>query len=1399
MPHIYPYAKTQHTAVFRCLFVFVTLFSSHLLIAQPIVNSFSPTAGPVGTAVTITGSNFSTTSTNNIVFFGAVKAAVTASTSTSLTVTVPSGATFQPITVTTAGLTGYAKRAFNVTFNPVVPVAPSSYNKITLATATGVGNIGLADLDGDGKPDLVVDSDAGYFSVYRNNSTPGNVSFSRKDFTNNGITALGLGDIDGDGKPDVLITRASADVKVFRNTSTPGNISFAPVVNITAGVGLWQVAINDIDGDGKSDIAVADKISPGAIRVLRNTSTPGTISFASPLSFAAEISPDYVVLEDIDGDRKPEIIANGPFSNSMSVLRNTSTPGNISFLARENFATAGMTVGIATGDLDSDGITDIVTGIMSPNNTINAFINYSNSTYLGLSKLDFGTVDGPWLPSINDIDGDGKPDVLVSNFSAANFAVLQNQSRNGRVYLYSSEFATESRTDQPQSGDIDGDGKADLIVANIDASKLSIFVSKSLPTLTGFTPLSGGAGSTVTISGTNLHLATALTIGGVPVTSYNIVSPNTITAIVPAGSKGTITVTTATGTASLDGFGLAPAITSFSPATGPIGTTVTITGSNFSTTASDNIVYLGSVKANVLSASATTLTVKVPIGSLYQPISVTTNKLTAYTTVPFNITFPTIGASFAANSFATGVNFKAGSGTYDAATGDFDGDGKNDVVTANYFDKTISVFRNTSINGSVRFAAKVDYDVDRPEELAIGDLDGDGKLEIILGDGPLIKVYKNNCTPGTITFTQAGEFEMNYGITEILVSDLDDDGRSDLVMSDGSGVTLLKNTSAGSTISFAAFVHYEAGYLPGQIAVNDLDGDGKKDLVITSTDNATVHNGKISIFRNTTIPGAPFSSTSLAPNIDIAMAKGTVGVQVVDMDGDGKPEIIAGNSEARTLYVLKNLSTPGNISMATRISFNTGRPSGFLSINDMDGDGKPDLFIPYDFTRVGLMKNTSTPGTPSFAPVVIYSNSSEPQTSVLGDLDGDGKPDAIVANYTGDGFTVYRNQVAEATVVPSGTSPVTGNIVNKLAIETTVPLNGNTPYVQRHYDVLPDNNAATATGTVTLYFTQQEFDNFNATANHGANLPTDPSDANGIANLRIYQYQGTSTTGLPGSYSGSAVAIDPDDANIVWDFSTQWWAVTFTVNGFSGFFASNASFNYLQPAAPVITANGNTIFCTGGSVTLSSSASAGNQWYKNGQAISNANNITLVVNAGGTYSVTSTSNGMVSALSNGIVVTVTSVPAKPTITRNGSQLVSSAPSGNQWYKDGVAINSATGNSITPTDAGNYSVKVSSNGCTSDESDKFNYTITGVVDLDNNHFIKLSPNPVTDKVRLEFDVAGSYNLTIQLIDMYGKICKTFTNQTSGSQLSFAGLNSGVYIANIFISNQKQHYTIRLIKQ
>jgi hypothetical protein len=114
--------------------------------------------------------------------------------------------------------------------------------------------------------------------------------------------------------------------------------------------------------------------------------------------------------------------------------------------------------------------------------------------------------------------------------------------------------------------------------------------------------------------------------------------------------------------------------------------------------------------------------------------------------------------------------------------------------------------------------------------------------------------------------------------------------------------------------------------------------------------------------------------------------------------------------------------------------------------------------------------------------------------------------------------------------------------------------------VQRHYDITPSSNPENAQAIVTLYFTQQEFDNFNnyLTAN-GLGLPLLPSGGVDNGNVRIIQLHGSFTASPdPGNYADTTtIFITP---KVTWDSANKWWVVTFPVTGFSGFFVSTANF-----------------------------------------------------------------------------------------------------------------------------------------------------------------------------------------------------------------------------------------------
>ena len=155
-------------------------------------------------------------------------------------------------------------------------------------------------------------------------------------------------------------------------------------------------------------------------------------------------------------------------------------------------------------------------------------------------------------------------------------------------------------------------------------------------------------------------------------------------------------------------------------------------------------------------------------------------------------------------------------------------------------------------------------------------------------------------------------------------------------------------------------------------------------------------------------------------------------------------------------------------------------------------------------------------------------------------------------------YTIYNNNCALIAAVNSNRASltaITGIVTAKVWVETSLPAD----YVKRHYEITPAANATTATGKVTLYFTQQEFTDFNAV--NITKLPTGPSDAAGIANLLIEKRPGSSSnsTGLPNTYTGTPVIINPTDADIVWNGGTSRWEVSFDVTGFSGFFAKSSA------------------------------------------------------------------------------------------------------------------------------------------------------------------------------------------------------------------------------------------------
>lgn len=159
---------------------------------------------------------------------------------------------------------------------------------------------------------------------------------------------------------------------------------------------------------------------------------------------------------------------------------------------------------------------------------------------------------------------------------------------------------------------------------------------------------------------------------------------------------------------------------------------------------------------------------------------------------------------------------------------------------------------------------------------------------------------------------------------------------------------------------------------------------------------------------------------------------------------------------------------------------------------------------------------------------------------------------SAASGYYTDGTCELISRVQTSGVNPPAAAT---NITSKVWIEPSVPWHGTRPYVRRHYEISPATGSATATGRITLYFTQADFDTYNTAAGNLPKLPTGPSDNTGIGNLRVGSYSGTSSnnSGLPRTFGAGRPNIDPPNAQIIWNATDARWEVTFDVTGFGGF------------------------------------------------------------------------------------------------------------------------------------------------------------------------------------------------------------------------------------------------------
>ncbi len=464
----------------------------------PQINDFNRHSGPTGVVVTLKGTGFSQNVNDMAVYFGGAKGTIVTSTEFLMEVRVPAGTIFDYISATnlTSRLTGYTKDKFLLSFSG--SGFDSGRFSITsqLPGGSNLFDLAVCDLDGDGLNDIATTNNvdgaaSATISVFQNVTAsntlvPGFSKIWDNDLiTGTAIRNIAVGDVNGDGKPDIVAAKGgnTADrIFIFKNVSTPGFINFERPVTVLISVSgssssARRVKVMDLDRNGKPEIILTDQ-NLNKVHIFQNRSNTTNILFpvTEKVVIDAPSGQPTLGLEtaDLDYDGKPEIIFCSNLGPDLYVVPNRSIPGTVSMGSPQTYTLPGQLVNLTTADLDGDGdaeiaATDFQSGkLFVLNNTSSP----GNISFTGPLVIQTGLA--LWGISAGDINGDGRTDLLLASRDPGQktMAVINETSGAGWAYALHAVGNNASQINL-STADLNGDGKPDLAYVT-DANTLEI-------------------------------------------------------------------------------------------------------------------------------------------------------------------------------------------------------------------------------------------------------------------------------------------------------------------------------------------------------------------------------------------------------------------------------------------------------------------------------------------------------------------------------------------------------------------------------------------------------------------------------------------------------------------------------------------------------------------------------------------------------------------------------------------------------------------------------------------------------------------------------------------------------------------------------------------------------------
>ena len=708
--------------------------------------------------------------------------------------------------------------------------------------------------------------------------------------------SVAIGDFTGDGRNDVVISTEDSQTDLSRPSHVylfaQGPDGWLNRIDVLETQNSWMpdlgLAAGDLDGDGKTDAVVANGHALDLF-----FQRDGSLADGTPIALAGAQSVKAV---DVDGDGKVDLVASA--TSGLFVLKGLGA----GTFAPPVVVTPQRQVEVEVGDVTGDGRRDLVT--------------CNGQVVLVFAQLASGTFAAPTQHSgdvqcesvtLADVNGDSRTDVSIvggGNRPRSRLDVFP-QLAGGAVAETPVTYATNDIPRSVKAGDMNGDGRADLVVAH-DGWQ-SVGVHAQAPD----------------------HGLDPERLSGIPYT--NRTSPNKM---------------------------------AIGDVNGDQRADIVVAGDQH------GLVLLWGQPAG---PSTTTSTARLAT--------------TVATTPPAGAPRPLFSAPQAYGLDAIGESVVAG---------DFNGDGRTDVAlsTRSKSNPTtrykVFVFYQAA-DGSLPRAVGFDTDAaigaGDVMVLAAGDLDGDGRTDLVLRMREGINVFmQRNGTFADRTYTELPYF------SRVDLADLDGDGMADMVMT-GFGITVYRSVGAGT---FAPPVPVLSSAHRTRMAIGDMTGDGLLDLV-------TVNNGaspSVEVYRK--LPNGSFGAAEHTA-FDANPNEITLG----DLNGDGRLDVAA-TYEAATQVVGVRLLLQTAAGTLTPGPTLEAYAAGPLRTGDVNGDGRTDLVATYGpYVGVRLQQAGGEQGAEQRYPTEGPSN--VPSSGVvLADFTGDRRLDIAAANFS-TGLDVLRN------------------------------------------------------------------------------------------------------------------------------------------------------------------------------------------------------------------------------------------------------------------------------------------------------------------------------------------------------------------------------------------------------